>query len=92
MRGAPRSRADSAEYFHSLSAETLTSTVVAVVDGDTITVLDALHEQHKFRISGIDAPEKFQPFGQIQYGYEVDLSVRWVLTERIFLLGVTSMA
>ena len=45
-------------------AETLTGTVVAVADGDTITVLDANREQHKIRLSGIDAPEKAQPFGQ----------------------------
>jgi len=45
-------------------AENLTGTVVAVADGDTITVLDAHHEQHKIRLAGIDAPKKAQPFGQ----------------------------
>ncbi len=38
--------------------------VVGVSDGDTITVLDANRQQHKIRLSGIDAPEKAQPFGQ----------------------------
>ncbi len=38
--------------------------VVAVSDGDTITVLDSTNTQHKVRLSGIDAPEKSQPFGQ----------------------------
>jgi endonuclease YncB( thermonuclease family) len=38
--------------------------VVGVSDGDTITVLDAERQQHKIRLSGIDAPEKAQPFGQ----------------------------
>lgn len=38
--------------------------VVGITDGDTITVLDARHVQHKIRLSGIDAPEKSQPFGQ----------------------------
>lgn len=38
--------------------------VVAVQDGDTITVLDAENRQHRIRLSGIDAPEKGQPFGQ----------------------------
>lgn len=38
--------------------------VVRVADGDTITVLDADKVQHKIRLSGIDAPEKKQPFGQ----------------------------
>lgn len=45
-------------------ADTLTGTVVSVADGDTITVLDANREQHEIRFSGIDAPEKAQPFGQ----------------------------
>ncbi|MGC3965175.1 MAG: thermonuclease family protein [Rhodocyclaceae bacterium] len=37
--------------------------VVAVSDGDTVTVLDSNNRQHKVRLSGIDAPEKKQPFG-----------------------------
>ncbi len=44
-------------------AETITGRVVGVADGDTITVLDANKVQHKIRLSGIDAPEKKQPFG-----------------------------
>ena len=46
------------------SAETLTGRVVAVTDGDTITVLDAANVQHKIRLAGIDCPEKNQPHGQ----------------------------
>jgi endonuclease YncB( thermonuclease family) len=38
--------------------------VVAVSDGDTITVLDGDERQHKIRLSGIDAPEKGQAFGE----------------------------
>jgi endonuclease YncB( thermonuclease family) len=45
-------------------AATLTGQVVGVADGDTITVLAASKSQHKIRLSGIDAPEKAQPFGQ----------------------------
>ncbi len=45
------------------NAETITGLVVGVADGDTITVLDADKVQHKIRLSGIDAPEKKQPFG-----------------------------
>ena len=37
--------------------------VVAVTDGDTIKVLDENKVQHKVRLTGIDAPEKAQPFG-----------------------------
>ena len=36
--------------------------VVGVTDGDTVTVLDG-RIQVKVRLSGIDAPEKAQPFG-----------------------------
>lgn len=38
--------------------------VVGVADGDTITVIDVNNVQHKIRLSGIDAPEKAQPYGQ----------------------------
>ena len=44
-------------------AATLQGTVVGIQDGDTITVLDAAKTTHKIRLSGIDAPEKNQPFG-----------------------------
>lgn len=45
------------------SAETLRGRVVGIADGDTLTLLDANYQQHKIRLSGIDAPEKRQPFG-----------------------------
>ena len=48
----------------SAHAATITGTVVSVADGDTITVLDATKTQHKIRLTGIDAPEKAQAFGQ----------------------------
>jgi endonuclease YncB( thermonuclease family) len=38
--------------------------VVAIADGDTITILDRDKHQRKIRFNGIDAPEKKQPFGQ----------------------------
>jgi endonuclease YncB( thermonuclease family) len=41
----------------------LAGKVVKVTDGDTITVLDVTNTQHKIRLTGIDAPEKGQPFG-----------------------------
>lgn len=69
-------------------ADTLTGTVVGVADGDTITVLDGDHQQHKIRLSGIDAPEKKQPFGQrskqsmsaFVFGKQVD--VQWAKRDR----------
>jgi len=45
-------------------AGTIEGRVVRVADGNTITVLDARKVQHKIRLAGIDAPEKFQAFGQ----------------------------
>jgi len=42
--------------------------VVAIADGDTITARcgqPGAYEQVKIRLSGIDAPEKRQPFGQV---------------------------
>lgn len=47
-----------------LLASDLNGRVVGVSDGDTITVLDAELVIHKIRLSGIDAPEKAQPFGE----------------------------
>ena len=45
------------------SAMAIAGRVVGVLDGDTITVLDAGKQQHRIRLAFIDAPEKSQPFG-----------------------------
>jgi endonuclease YncB( thermonuclease family) len=45
-------------------AAELFGTVVAVADGDTLTLLDASRQQHKIRLSGIDAPERRQAYGE----------------------------
>lgn len=47
-------------------ADTLIGTVVGVTDGDTITVLEPTEKKpHKIRLTGIDAPEKRQAFGEV---------------------------
>ncbi len=46
------------------AAWTIQGQVVAIVSGDTIKVRDAKHAQHSVRLAGLDAPEKFQNFGQ----------------------------
>jgi endonuclease YncB( thermonuclease family) len=43
--------------------ESYTGQVVAVADGDTITVLTTDYERIKVRFYGIDCPEKAQPYG-----------------------------
>ena len=66
---------------HFAWSDTLSGRVVGVADGDTVTVLDANHQQHKIRLSGIDAPEKSQAFGQrskesmsaLVFGKQVDV-------------------
>lgn len=47
----------------SASADTLTGQVIAVADGDTLTILDAQQVTHKIRLAEIDAPEKAQAWG-----------------------------
>ena len=41
----------------------ITGKVVSVTDGDTIKVLDSTSIQYKVRLTGIDAPERDQPYG-----------------------------
>ena len=47
-----------------IAAETLVGRVVAVHDGDTLTVLAAGQRRVRVRLAQIDAPERDQPFGQ----------------------------
>lgn len=35
-----------------------------IVDGDTLVILDSSNTQHRVRLSGIDTPERGQPFGK----------------------------
>ncbi len=47
----------------SVQAETLSGTVIGVVDGDTLTVEDAQKRKHRIRLAEIDAPQRKQAFG-----------------------------
>jgi endonuclease YncB( thermonuclease family) len=46
------------------AAWTLRGQVVGVVGGDTIKVRDEKNRQYTVRLAGLDAPEKFQTYGQ----------------------------
>ncbi len=48
---------------HAAFGETISGRVVAVADGDTLTMVDAAKKQYKIRLSEIDAPERKQAFG-----------------------------
>ena len=70
------------------NAEILLGHVVAVSDGDTITVLDGSKQRHVVRLMGIDAPEKAQAFGQqskqslSELVFDKDVSVTWFKQDR----------
>ena len=46
----------------SLAHADIRGRVVAVIDGDTIKVLDSENTEYKVRLAGIDAPERGQPY------------------------------
>jgi micrococcal nuclease len=65
-----------------LNAESFTGVVVAIADGDTITVMhDGVSE--RVRLHGIDAPEKKQPFFHQAKGYVADLAFHKTVTVRM---------
>lgn len=51
----------------------LSGRVVAVADGDTLTILDDNKQQHRIRLADIDAPEGGQPFGNRSKAMLADL-------------------
>ena len=69
-------------------ADVLLGHVVAVSDGDTITVLDGNKQRYVIRLMGIDAPEKAQAFGQqskkslSDLVFDRDVSVTWFKHDR----------
>ena len=49
-------------FISAQTAADITGKVVAVTDGDTIKVLDNNNSEYKVRLTGIDAPERGQPY------------------------------
>jgi endonuclease YncB( thermonuclease family) len=47
------------------SAAEVAGRIVGVVDGDTVDLLTPTHELLRVRLSGIDAPERRQPFSDV---------------------------
>jgi endonuclease YncB( thermonuclease family) len=54
---------DAAPSADRATAVSFTARVVAITDGDTLTVLDEQNQQHTIRLAEIDAPERRQPWG-----------------------------
>ena len=50
-------------FYTSAAMADIIGQVIAVTDGDTIMVLDNRKVEYRVRLSGIDAPERGQPFG-----------------------------
>ena len=60
----PRESRPSRPIVDSSGRQELPGRVVAIADGDTITILDSANTQHRIRLAGIDAPESHQAFGE----------------------------
>lgn len=75
-------------YVSLAQAEILTGRVVKIADGDTLTVLDASKQQHKIRLTGIDAPERRQAFGNVsrqhlaELAFGQEVTVQWDKRDR----------
>jgi endonuclease YncB( thermonuclease family) len=69
-------------------AEIINGKVIGVADGDTVTVLDSAKVQYKIRLTGIDAPEKAQPYGQVSKKslsdlvFNKDVEISWEKRDR----------
>lgn len=73
---------------HYAYSEIIKGKVVGVSDGDTVTVLDSAKVQYKIRLTGIDAPEKAQPYGQVSKKslsdlvFNKDVEISWEKRDR----------
>ena len=70
------------------NAGSIDGRVVAVTNGDTVTVLDAHKKQYRVRLADIEAPDKTQPYGDRSKQHLSDLvldkpvSVEWQKYDR----------
>jgi len=75
-------------------AATFTGTVVRIIDGDTLSVLDDEKREIRVRLAGIDAPEHNQPWGErsrqylAQLAFAKRVSVEWYKTSYNRIVGV----
>lgn len=69
-----------AVFAQAADAVTLLGEVVAVADGDTLTLLTADKTQHRIRLDGIDAPERTQPYSQVAKQSLADMVYRQRVT------------
>jgi endonuclease YncB( thermonuclease family) len=63
-QAAPSEPSKSLQHQFSPVNEILHGKVIAVLDGDTLDILDKNKKTMRIRLHGIDAPEKGQPFGR----------------------------
>lgn len=82
-----------------LRADTLAGRVIAVADGDTITIRDGGRNRHRVWLAGIDAPKSKQPFAQASKQHlsnlvsGKDVSIAWSSRDRYGrLIGKVTLA
>jgi endonuclease YncB( thermonuclease family) len=62
------------------SAEAIEGKVVAVADGDSLTIVDKDAKRLRVRLAGIDAPERKQPYGAAARKSLAELCLRKAVT------------
>jgi hypothetical protein len=60
------------------------ATVIHIIDGDTLTVLNEVKEQKRIRLNGIDCPEAGQAYGNKAKEFTKDLVAGKMVTVQAF--------